>query len=330
MRQFILQRLGFGLMTIFFVSIVSFVVIQLPPGDYLTTYIARLTETGASVHQEMIDALRLQYGLDRPLYVQYLKWIGGMFRGHFGYSFYWNLPVSVLLVDRIPLTVVISLITLVFTYAAAIPIGIYSATHQYSMGDYLFTVLGFAGLATPSFLLALVLMFISVYYFGWSVGGLFSPHFRETAWSLAKLWDLIKHLPIPVVVIGASGTAGLIRVMRATLLDELRKQYVITARAKGVAERVLLFKYPVRIALNPMISSIGWILPGIISGATITAIVLNLPLTGPLLLQALLAEDMFLAGSVLLILSAMVVVGVLLSDVLLMITDPRIRLEGKQ
>jgi peptide/nickel transport system permease protein len=330
MRQFIAQRLLFGLMTIFFVSIISFAVIQLPPGDYLTTYIARLTETGAAIHQEMIDGIRIQYGLDQPLPMQYLKWIGGMFRGHFGYSFYWNLPVSVLLWDRIPLTVAISLITLAFTYAAAIPIGIYSATHQYSPGDYFFTVLGFAGLATPSFLLALVLMFVSVYYFGWSVGGLFSPEFRETAWSLARLGDLIKHLPIPVIVIAASGTAGLIRVMRATLLDELRKQYVITARAKGVDERVLLFKYPVRIALNPMISSIGWILPGIISGATITAIVLNLPLTGPLLLQALLAEDMFLAGSVLLILSVMVVIGVLLSDILLVVTDPRIRLEGRQ
>ena len=224
----------------------------------------------------------------------------------------------------------VSVITLLFTYAAAIPIGIYSATHQYSLGDYVFTIIGFVGLATPSFLLALVLMFLSVYYLGWSVGGLFSPEFREGAWSLAKLWDLIKHLPIPVIVIGASGTAGLIRVMRATLLDELRKQYVITARAKGVAERVLLFKYPVRIALNPMVSSIGWILPGIISGATITAIVLNLPMTGPLLLQALIAEDMYLAGSVLLILSVMVVIGVLLSDVLLVVLDPRIRLEGKR
>jgi peptide/nickel transport system permease protein len=330
MRQFIVQRLAFGITTIFFISIVSFVIIQLPPGDYLTTHIARLTETGASVHQEMIDALRIQYGLDRPLWVQYFKWVGGMLRGQWGYSFYWNLPVSDLLADRIPLTIAVSLITLVFTYAVSIPIGIYSATHQYSLGDYLFTILGFAGLATPSFLLALVLMFLSVYYLGWSVGGLFSPSFREAAFSLAKLWDLVKHLPIPVIVIGASGTAGLIRVMRATLLDELRKQYVITARAKGVSERVLLFRYPVRIAMNPLISSIGWILPGIISGATITAIVLNLPMTGPLLLQALIAEDMFLAGSVLLILSVMVVVGMLLSDLVLMAVDPRIRLEGRR
>ncbi len=330
MRHFIVQRLVFGVVTIFFISIISFVIIQLPPGDYLTTYIARLTETGAPVHQEMIDALRIQYGLDRPLYVQYFMWVAGIFQGRFGYSYYWNLPVGALLVDTIPLTVVVSLITLVFTYAAAIPIGIYSATRQYSFGDYVFTVLGFIGLATPSFLLALVLMFLSVYYLGWSVGGLFSPGFRETGWSFAKIVDLVRHLPIPVIVIGASGTAGLIRVMRATLLDELRKQYVITARAKGVAERVLLFKYPVRIALNPMISSIGWILPGIISGATITAIVLNLPTTGPLLLQALLAEDMFLAGSVILILSSMVVAGVLLSDLLLVLTDPRIRLEARQ
>lgn len=250
-----------------------------------------------------------------------------MLHGDFGRSFQWNEPVSKLIAARLPLTIVISLFTLIFTYVVAIPIGIYSATHQYSIGDYIFTVVGFIGLATPNFLLALVLMFIFYKYFGLSAGGLFSPHYQLAPWSVAKVIDMLKHLPIPVIVIGTAGTAGLIRVMRGCLLDELRKQYVITARAKGVAERVLLFKYPVRVAINPVISTIGWELPGIVSGETITAIVLSLPTTGPLLFRALMAQDMYLAGSTVMFLTSLTVIGTLLSDILLAWIDPRIRYE---
>ncbi len=330
MRDFLLKRVGLAILNLVLISIVSFVIIQLPPGDFLTTYVASLGATGASVNQEVIDALKVQFGLEQPVYVQYFRWMGAVFHGTFGQSFFWKMSVGKLLAATMPTTVIISLVTLLFTYAMAVPIGIYSATHQYSFGDYAFTVIGFIGLATPNFLLALVLMFVAVFYLGLSVGGLFSSQFVEAPWSLAKVWDLAKHLPIPVVVVGLSGTAGLIRVLRATLLDELRKQYVVTARAKGVAENVLLFRYPVRIAMNPMVSSLGWVLPGIVSGATIAAIVLNLPTTGPLLFQALVSQDMYLAGSIILVLSLMVIVGMVLSDVLLVALDPRIRLEGRR
>ncbi|GAJ04302.1 unnamed protein product, partial [marine sediment metagenome] len=232
------------------------------------------------VDEEQIRSLEKQYGLDLPVYAQYFKWMWNMLHGDFGRSFQWNEPVIKLIGERLPLTITISLLTLLFVYAVSIPIGIYSATHQYSIGDYGFTVFGFAGLATPNFLLALILMFIFYKYFGLSAGGLFSVEYQLAPWSLGKIIDMLKHLPIPIIVIGTAGTAGLIRVMRGCLLDELRKQYVITARAKGVSERALLFKYPVRIAINPIISTIGWTLPGIVSGETITAIVLSLPTTG--------------------------------------------------
>lgn len=327
MLFYILRRLIYMIFILFVVSIISFIIIQLPPGDFLTSYIMRLKALGASVDVKVMESLRKTYGLGQPMYLQYFKWMWKMFHGDFGRSFYWQVPVSKLLAKRLPLTLAIALSTLVFTYAVAIPIGIYSATHQYSVGDYTFTTIGFAGLATPNFLLALVLMFLFYKYFNLSVGGLFSREYIEAAWSLGKIVDMLKHLPIPIVVIGTAGTAWLIRVMRGCLLDELRKQYVITARAKGVGERVLLFKYPVRVAINPIVSGIGWVLPSIISGQTITAIVLNLPTTGPLLLNALMSQDMFLAGSTIMLLTFLTVIGIFISDILLVWLDPRIRYE---
>ncbi len=288
----------------------------------------RLRQSGLEVDKAQIAALTEQYGLNKPIYTQYFMWIWKIIRhGNFGVSFQWGQPVSELIGERLALTVVISLFTLIFTYVVAIPIGIYSATHQYTVGDYIFTAGGFIGLATPNFLLALVFMWIFFDYFHIPSVGLFSFKYADAAWSIAKFIDMLKHLPIPIIVIGTAGTAGLIRVMRGCLLDELRKQYVITARAKGVAERTLLFKYPVKVAVNPIISTIGWMLPTIVSGGAITAIVLNLPTTGPLLLQALLNQDMYLAGSFILILSTLTITGSLISDILLVWIDPRIRYE---
>ncbi|RLE07105.1 ABC transporter permease [Candidatus Aerophobetes bacterium] len=328
MFYYVLRRLIYMFIVLAVTSVVAFIIIQLPPGDYLTSYIRQLAQSGASVDEARIAALRKQYGLDLPLYAQYLKWMWKMLHGDMGQSFQYNYkPVSELLAERLPLTVMISLFTLVFTYVVAIPIGIYSATHQYSVGDYAFTVVGFAGLATPNFLLALILMFMFYKYFGLSVGGLFSPQYLTAPWSVNKFIDMLAHLPIPIIVIGTAGTAGLIRVMRGCLLDELRKQYVITARAKGVEERRLLFKYPVRVAINPIISTIGWTLPAIVSGETITAIVLSLPTTGPLLFRALMAQDMYLAGSTVMFLTFLTVVGTFISDLLLVWVDPRIRFE---
>ncbi len=313
--------------TLIMISIISFVLIQLPPGDYLTSYIMRLEEEGVKVDEATVAALRKQYGLGQPIYVQYLKWVSRLIRGDFGRSFEWNRPVGELIWERLMLTLVVSMASLAFTYALAIPIGIYSATNQYSFGDYAFTFIGFIGLATPNFLLALVLMFFFYKYFDINLQGLFSSDFVAASWSLAKIWDLIKHLWIPMIVVGTAGTCALIRVMRGCMLDELRKQYVVTARSKGVAEHALLFKYPVRVAINPIVSTVGWTLPAIISGATITAIVLNLPTAGPLYLKALMSQDMFLAGSFMLILATLTVIGTLLSDILLVVVDPRIRYE---
>jgi len=324
---YVIRRFFYMILILFVVSIVAFIIIQLPPGDFLTSYIISLEASGTEVSEAEIASLRKQYGLDLPIYLQYFTWMWKMLHGDFGRSFLWNAPVSRLIGERLPLTVTISLFTLIFTYAVAIPIGIYSATHQYSIGDYIFTVVGFAGLATPNFLFALILMFIFYKYFGLNVGGLFSAEYARAAWSMGKFVDLLKHLPIPIIVIGTAGTAGIIRVMRGCLLDELRKQYVITARAKGVKERTLLFKYPVRIAINPIISTIGWMLPSIVSGETITAIVLALPTTGPLLFRALMSQDMYLAGSTVMFLTFLTVVGTFISDLLLTWLDPRIRYE---
>ncbi len=327
MAAYVIRRLFYMMILLFVLSIVTFIIIQLPPGDYLSSYIGRLRAQGSNVTDELIANLTRRYGLDEPLYQQFLKWFSGLFRGDFGISMQHNEPVRELIGERLALTVTVSLSTLLFTYLVSIPIGIYSATNQYSIGDYAFTTVGFVGLAIPNFMLALLLMFFFNKTFGISVGGLFSPEYRLEPWSIGKIWDMIKHLPVPIIVVGTAGTAGLIRVMRGCLLDELKKQYVVTARAKGVKENTLLFRYPVRIALNPVISTIGWTLPAIVSGGTITAVVLDLPTTGPLLLSALINQDMYLAGTFVMFLSILTVVGTFLSDILLVAIDPRIRFE---
>jgi peptide/nickel transport system permease protein len=311
------------------VSITSFAVIQLPPGDYLTSHIAALAEGGDIVDQDEIDALKKRYGLDRPMYVQYFKWIWRILsRGDFGQSFRWNKPVKELIGQRLLLTVSVTMVTLLFQWVVALPIGIYSATHQYSFVDHLVTSIGFIGMATPNFLLALIMIYLAVVYLDVNVAGLFSPEYVDAPWSFAKVIDMFKHVWVAVVIVGTSGTAGLIRVMRANLLDELHKPYVVTGRAKGLAERRLLYKYPVRVAINPFVSTIGWSLPTLISGITITAVILSLPTAGPLFLRALQGQDMYLAGSFVLILSTLTVIGTLISDILLAWVDPRIRFEG--
>ena len=327
MLNYLLRRLLYMAVVLLILSAVSFIIIQLPPGDFLSMMIESMASRGTVVSDQEMRTLEKHYGLDQPLVMQYLRWLANLLRGDMGRSFQWNQPVTELIRERLALTVIISLVTMLLTYLIAVPIGIYSATHPYSVGDYTFTVLGFAGLATPNFLLALILMFLLYKYTGWSVGGLFSPEYAAAPWSLAKLVDMLKHLPIPLVVIGTAGTAWTIRVMRGCLLDELKKQYVITARSKGLREQSLLMKYPIRIAINPVISTIGGLLPAIISGATLTSIVISLPTIGPLLLRALQAQDMFLAGSMVMLLSALGVIGNLISDLLLVAVDPRIRFE---
>ena len=327
MIQYLVRRVGYMLVTLLGISIIAFVVIQAPPGDYLDIYIQQLRARGIETDREELAGLENRYGLNQPVLVQYFKWMGNMITLDLGQSFATRQKVTDMLAERVPLTALITLLTTLFTFAMAIPIGIYSATRQYSLTDYSVTTIGFIGLATPNFLLALILMFLFSRWFGVTIGGLFSPEMVTQPFSLAKLWDLITHLPVPIVVVGTAGTAALIRIMRATMLDELRKQYVITARSKGVDERTLLFKYPVRIAVNPLVSTIGWLLPEIISGATVTAIVLSLPTTGPLLLTALLQQDMYLAGSIIVVLSLLTVIGTLISDLLLVLVDPRIRME---
>ncbi len=327
MGRYILRRLVNMVITVFVISVISFTIIQLPPGDYLTTYIAALRRGGQEVNDDLIRSLTLQYGLDKPPVYQYFKWITNFVQGNMGMSFAWNRPVNELVWDRLGLTFLVSIVSLMFMWIVAFPVGIYAAVRQYSAGDYVFTFLSFIGLATPNFMLALVMMYIGFRYFGMDVGGLFSPAFEDAPWSIAKIIDLLKHIWIPMIVLGTSGTAGLVRIMRANLLDELRKLYVITARAKGLKESRLIIKYPVRVALNPFISTVGWTLPMLISGATITAIVLNLPTTGPMLIGALMSQDMYLAGSFIMLLSILTVIGTLISDILLVIADPRIRYE---
>ena len=310
---------------LFIVSIIAFVIIQLPPGDFLASLISSSSET---IDQAQIDALRKRYGLDEPVYIQYWKWISGIIvYGDFGDSFEWNRPVSELIWERLGLTVFISIITLAFIWIVAIPIGIYSAVQKYTLGDYIVTVIGFIGLAVPNFLLALILMYIAFRYFGQSVGGLFSPEFIDAKWSLNRVIDLLKHLWLPVIILGTAGTAGLIRVMRANLLDELSKLYVDAARARGLTELKLLLKYPVRVALNPLVSALAWVFPALISGSAITSIVLNLQTTGPLLYRSLQAQDMYLAGSLILLVSVLTIIGTLVSDILLAWIDPRIQLQ---
>ncbi len=327
MLQYILRRILYMIPTLILISVVSFIIIQLPPGDFLTSYIAQLSQTGETVDEATIAALKKRYGLDQPYYVQYFMWVKGMFQGDFGQSFEWNRPVSQLIWERLGLTVAVSTFTMLFSWALSFPIGMYSATHQYSAGDYLATFIGYIGLATPNFMIALILMWIAYSVFGASVGGLFSPQYVEAPWSWGKFLDMLNHLWIPAIVIGMGGTAGLIRTLRANLLDELHKPYVVTARAKGVPERRLVWKYPLRVAIIPWISTVGWSLPGIVSGETIVAVVLSLPTTGPLLLRALQSQDMYLAGSFIMFLSFLTVIGTLISDILLGWVDPRIRYE---
>ena len=325
MIWYIARRIVYLVPTLFIVSIIAFAVIQLPPGDFLASLISSAVET---VDQAQVDALRQRYGLDEPIYVQYWKWISGIIiRGDFGDSFEWNRPVSDLIWERLGLTMVISLITLAFVWIVSIPIGIYSAVKKYTIGDYIVTVIGFVGLAVPNFLLALVLMYIAFRYFGQSVGGLFSPEYIDAEWSLDRVIDLLGHLWLPVIILGTAGTAALIRVMRANLLDELSKLYVDAARARGLSELRLLFKYPVRVALNPLVSAMAWVFPALVSGSAITSIVLNLQTTGPLLYRSLQSQDMYLAGSLILLVSVLTIIGTLVSDVLLAWIDPRIQLQ---
>lgn len=326
MLTFLIRRLGYMLVTLAMVSVLTFVIIQLPPGDYLSSMVAGMSAEGVQVNQAFVDGMRERYGLGEPFFIQYWKWISNiLFYGDFGQSFEWNRPVATLIYERMGLTIVLSVSTLLFIWAIAFPIGIYSAIRRNSIGAHLATFVGFIGLAIPNFLIALVFMYLSFRYLGQSVGGLFSPQFENLPWSLAKVGDLISHLWIPVIVLGMAGTASLIRIMRANLIDELNKPYVVTARAMGHPEHVLLLKYPVRVALNPFVSTVGWVLPGLVSGATITAIVLNLPTSGPMLLRSLLTQDMYLAGSFILLLSTLTVIGTLISDILLAWLDPRIR-----
>ncbi len=328
MGKYIAKRLALMLVSVIVTSFISFVIIELPPGDYLSLYIKQLELRGEKVDEARIETLKVQYGYGQPFMVRYGKWITGiLFRGDFGRSFQWKESVSVLVLSRLPYTILLSVCTIFFTYLISIPIGIYSSTHQYSAGDYLTSVFGFIGLAVPSFLLALFLMYSLYIYFGVPAGGLFSDQFRDAPWSLAKAWDLLQHLVVPIIVTGLAGTAGNIRSLRATMLDELRKDYVETARVKGLKETRLILKYPVRVALNPMWSTIGYLLPAIVSGATIVDVVLNLPTVGPLLLASLKSQDMYLAGSVMFILTFLTLIGTFISDIVLVVSDPRIRYE---
>jgi peptide/nickel transport system permease protein len=330
MLAYIIRRLLIMIPTLIAISIISFAIIQLPPGDFLTTYIAQLSVSGEGVDQAELQALRSRFGLDEPVYIQYLHWAWNFLHGDFGHSFEWNKPVRDLIGERIGLTILISTCTLIFTWMVSVPIGIYSAVKQYSWMDYFLTVFGFFGLATPNFLFALILLWASYAYFGMSIGGLFSPQFAEAPWSLAKFIDLLKHLWIPVLIVGTGHTAKFIRIIRGNLLDELKKPYVTTARAKGLSEIKLILKYPVRVAINPLVSTIGWTLPELVSGIAITAVVLNLPTSGPLLLSALMSQDMHLAGSFIMLLSFLTVIGTLISDILLAWVDPRIRFGARE
>ena len=328
MFQFLVRRTLVMIPTLLVISALVFIIIQLPEGDYLTSYITELEAQGEKVSAEKIAFLREQYGLDKPPLQQYFDWLWGMLRGDFGYSFEYDLPVSEVVGDRLFLSFLLSFATIVFTWAVAFPIGVYSATHQYSWGDHGLTLIGFLGLATPNFLLALVLLYFANVVFGTSVGGLMDPQYLNQPMSWAKFLSVLEHLWIPVIVIGTSGTAGMIRRLRANLLDELQKQYVITGRAKGLTPFKLLIKYPLRMALNPFIADIGSLLPQVVSGAAIVSVVLSLPTTGPMLLTALQSQDMYLAGSFLMFLAALTVVGMFFSDLALAALDPRIRLEG--
>ena len=328
MTRYVLKRLALLPVLLFLFSVTVFAIVQAPPGDFLTTYVATLASSGSSISAEQIEALRSEYGLDRPIWVQYLRWMQNLLTGNLGLSLEYQRPNAELIGERLVLTVVLALFSFAITWIVAVPAGIYSAMHPRSVVDYRLTVLNYVGVAAPSFMLALVLMWGAFAYFGLSVTGLFSPDFVEAPWSRARVLDLLKHVWLPAVVLGVAGTARLTRVMRANLLDELHKPYVTTARAKGLSEWRLVLRYPARLALNPLVSTIGWYLPLLFSGSLIVATVMNLPNIGPLLLRALINQDMYLAGSILLIYCFLTIVGTLISDILLAWLDPRIRLDG--
>jgi peptide/nickel transport system permease protein len=328
MFSYIVHRLLIMIPTLLAISLIIFVVIQLPPGNYIESYITELQSQGESVDPQKLEFLRQQYGFDQPLWKQYVLWVAGLVQGDMGYSFEYNAPVTAVVGDRLWLSFIVSFTTVLFTWVVAFPIGVYSATHQYSWSDHTLTLIGFLGLATPNFLLALVMVYFANIWFGTEIGGLMDDQFIDQPWTWAKLGSVLAHLWIPVVVIGTSGTAGMIRRLRANLLDELQKQYVVTGRAKGLPPFRLLIKYPLRMSLNPFIADIGSLLPHIISGAVIVSVVLNLPTTGKMLYEALISLDMYLAGSFLMFLALLTVIGVLLSDLALAALDPRIRLRG--
>jgi peptide/nickel transport system permease protein len=329
MTGYLVRRFGYVLVTFVLLSIVAWIVIQLPPGDYVSTYINALRASGDEIDFAEEAALRAYYGLDENMVLQYFKWFGRFIRGDLGRSFgsyrEQDRPVLSILSDVVPWTVMLSLISLSVVYLIAIPAGIWAATHQYKLSDYVISITGFIGLATPNFMLALLMMYMLFRYFDVSAGGLFSPEYSLAPWSLPKVWDLLQHLWVPVVVTATAGTASTIRTMRAVMLDELGKQYVITARAKGVGETRLLIKYPVRLALNPIVSTMGYLLPFLMSGSIIVSVVLSLPTEGPLLLRSLLAEDLFTSATILFVLGSLTVIGTLLSDIALGLLDPRIR-----
>jgi peptide/nickel transport system permease protein len=328
MIQYILKRIVLTIPTIFVISLITWIIIQLPPGSWLDTHVSRLMEQGEQIGPEEIAAIKAMYGLDKPMPLQYLDWVWGSLQGDFGVSYEWNVPVDELIWERMALTVTISFTTMIFIWLVSFPIAIYSATHQYSIPDYLFSFLGFIGLGVPSFLLALVGLWVAYRYFNVDLAGLFSDEYMEAPWSLGKVIDMFKHMWFPLIILGIGGTASLIRHTRANLLDQIRRPYVTTARAKGLTERRLLLKYPVRVALRPFVATVGYQLPRLVSAGGIVAIVLGLPTVGPLLLRSLMTQDMFLAGTFVMLLSILTVIGQLFSDILLIFVDPRIRFES--
>lgn len=331
MLIYVAHRLILAIVTMFVISMISFVIIQLPPGDYVSAYVAQMEASGNPISKKIAENLRKQYGLGQPIYVQYFKWITRIIlHGDFGISMERSQKVTEVIGGRLGLTVVVSMSAFLFTWLVALPIGIFSAVRQYSSGDYIATFIAFIGLSIPNFLLAIVLMFLGWHFFNTDMGGLFSLEYLTASWSLPKVWDMVKHLWLPVVVLGTAGTAGSMRIMRANLLDELNKPFIMTARAKGLPETRLIIKYPVRVALNPFVSRLGFVLSQIVAGDVIVSLVLGLPTMGPLLYSALLSQDMYLAGAIILLLSSLTVIGVLLSDLLLAWLDPRIRFEGRE
>ena len=326
MLTFIVRRLTTFIPMMFLMSVVAFALIQAPPGDFLSDYVVQLQNQGEYADPGELESLRKQYGLGEPMYIQYAKWVWGVMRWDFGKSLEMRVSVNDLINERLSLTIILGLFTVVFTWTLAIPIGIFSAVKQYSWVDYMFTFFSYLGVGTPNFLIALVIIWMVFEYFGLSITGLFSPDYVEAPWSVGKVVDMLKHIWVPMLILGTDGTARLTRIMRANLLDELNKPYVETARAKGLPEWQLIMRYPVRIAVNPIVSTIGWTLPQLFSGSLIVATVMSLPTLGPLLLRALYTQDMFLAGSIILILTALTLVGTLISDVVLALIDPRIRI----